>query len=102
MHNELVRTATAVLCKEMLPVQPPAGRSTAGFLGLREMEQVESRLRALARLERVLRENMYGVSVSATQLGAMGDRDAAVVTPGEGRARKLFAEALRDGYVLCQ
>jgi hypothetical protein len=69
------------------------------------MEEVEVRLRALARLERVRGENTYGISVSATQLGAsaaMGDRNGRVGVRGEERERRLFAEALRDGYVLCQ
>lgn len=98
LHCEVVRTATVMLCKEML--QP--GKSTGP--GLRETEEVEARLRALARLERV-RENTNGISGTATQLGssaAMEDRDAGVGAPGEGRLRRLFAEALRDGYVLCQ
>jgi hypothetical protein len=99
MHCEVVRTATSMLCKEML--QPGKGMG----LGLRETEEVEARLRALARLERVREEDTNGISETATQLGssaAMEDRDAGVGAPGEGRLRRLFAEALRDGYVLCQ
>ena len=98
IHCEVVRTATSMLCKEML--QPGKG---AG-LGFRETEEVEARLRALARLERV-RENTNDISGTATQLSssaAMEDRDAGVGAPGEGRLRRYFAEALRDGYVLCQ
>jgi hypothetical protein len=99
MHWEVVRTATSMLCKEML--QP--GKSTG--LGLREMEEVEVRLRALAQLERVWGESTYGISGSATQLDAsatMRDRDAGDSAPWEKREQRFFAEALRDGYVLCQ
>jgi hypothetical protein len=99
MHREVVRTATSMLCKEML--QP--GKSTG--LGLRETEEVEARLRALARLERVWLKNTHGIPGSATQLDAsvtMKDGDAGGSAPGEERELRLFAEALRDGYVLCQ
>lgn len=99
MHREVVRTATSMLCKEML--QP--GKSTG--LGLRETEEVEARLRALARLGRVWLKNTHGIPGSATQLDAsvtMKDGDAGGSAPGEERELRLFAEALRDGYVLCQ
>ena len=99
MHREVVRTATSMLCKEML--QP--GKSTG--LGLRETEEVEARLRVLARLERVWLKNTHGIPGSATQLDAsvtMKDGDAGGSAPGEERELRLFAEALRDGYVLCQ
>ncbi|KAF8472971.1 hypothetical protein DFH94DRAFT_636569 [Russula ochroleuca] len=99
MHREVVRTATSMLCKEMLQPEKSTG------LGLRETEEVEARLRALARLERVWVKNTQGISGSPTQPGAsvtMKDRDACGSAPGEDRERRLFAEALRDGYVLCQ
>ena len=100
MHCEVIHTATSMLCKEML--QPGKG---IGLLGLRETEQVEIRLRALAELERVRGENTYGVSGSGNQPGfseAKGDRNARVSAPDEETERRLFADALRDGYVLCQ
>jgi hypothetical protein len=90
MHREALRTATSVLCKEML--RP--GQSTG--LGIRESEEVEARLRALARLERVWGKSSASTNGSATQVGV------GVSTTGEERERRLFTEALRDGYVLCQ
>jgi hypothetical protein len=74
-HSEEVRTAISLLCKEML--QP--GRSTR--LGARDLEEIEMRMGALARLERAWEET--GVY-------------------GEERERKAFTQALQDGYVLCQ
>jgi hypothetical protein len=96
-HIEAMRTATSVLCKEML--QP--GQSTD--LGIRELEEIEMRMRALARLERRWEESGDSTSGSSTQLSAseigMG---ASAGTAGEERERKVFTQALRDGYVLCQ
>ena len=51
IHREAVRPATSVLCKEML--RPSQGAS----LGVRESEDVECRMRALARFERVWEES---------------------------------------------
>ncbi|KAI0306148.1 hypothetical protein B0F90DRAFT_1814941 [Multifurca ochricompacta] len=91
MHREAVRTATSVLCKEML--RP--GQSSS--LAVREADEVEVRMRALARLERIWGRSGASSNGSATQLGVMGASAA-----GEERERRLFTEALRDGYVLCQ
>jgi hypothetical protein len=90
MHREALRAATSLLCKEML--RP--GQSTG--LGIRESEEVEVRMRALARLERVWGKSGASTNGSATQVGVN------VSTAGEERERRLFTEALRDGYVLCQ
>ena len=100
IHCEVVRTATSMLCKETL--QPGKGMDP---LGLRETEKVEARLRALAGLERVREENTYGVSGSGNQprfSAAKGDRNARVIAPGEETERRLFADTMRDGHVLCQ
>ena len=90
--------ATAVLCKEML--RP--GQHT-GF-GIRESEEVEVRMRALARLERVWGKSGAYADGNVAQSGATGSGiiggSASMV--GEERERRLFTEALRDGYVLCQ
>lgn len=94
-HREAVRTATSVLCKEMLQPEQRTG------LGLRESEKVEARLRALARLEREWGKN--DLPGNATQLGASRTkRDARAGVSGEEKERRLFVEAVRDGYVLCQ
>ena len=99
MHREALRSATSLLCKEMMrPVQ-----STG--LGIHESEEVEARLQPLARLERVWGKSGASANGSVTQLGTTGSGiigGTAVSTSGEERERRLFAEALRDGYVLCQ
>jgi hypothetical protein len=99
MHREAVRVASSVLCKEML--RP--GKTTG--LGERESEEVEVRMRALARLERVWgKSSAVPANGSVTQLGQTGSGMIAgsVSIAGEERERRLFTEALRDGYVLCQ
>jgi hypothetical protein len=99
MHREAVRAATSLLCKEML--RPGQGTG----LGIRDSEEVEVRMRALARLERVWGKSGASANGSVTQLGTTGSGivgGTAVSTPGEERERRLFSEALRDGYVLCQ
>ena len=90
IHREAVRAATSVLCKEML--RP----SQSASLGLREAEEVECRMGALARLERMWGKSGASANGSTTQLVS-----SANVAGGE-RERRAFAEALRDGYVLCQ
>lgn len=89
MHREAVRVATSMLCKEMLRPGQSIG------LGVRESEEVEVRMRALARLERVWQKSGASTNGSATQVGVSAS------TAGEERERRLFTEALRDGYVLC-
>ena len=69
-------------------------------LGIHESEEVEARLQPLARLERVWAKSGASANGSVTQLGATGS--GIISTSGEERERRLFTEALRDGYVLCQ
>ena len=97
MQREAVRVATAILCKEML--RP--GQNTG--LGIRESEEVELRMRALARLERVWGKSGASANGSATQVGATGSGiiGGSASSTGQERERRLFTEALRDGYVLC-
>jgi hypothetical protein len=90
IHREAVRAATSVLCKEIL--RP----SQSATLGVREAEEVECRMGALARLERVWGKSGASANGSTTQLGGMTS------SAGGERERRAFAEALRDGYVLCQ
>ena len=94
-NREAVRTATSVLCKEMLrPTERPN-------LGLYDSKEVVARLQGLAKLEREWGKG--DISGSATQNGALKTtRDTRNSGLGEERERMLFAEALRDGYVLCQ
>jgi hypothetical protein len=72
-------------------------------LDKRESEEVRVRMRPLNRLELVWRESQVIMNGSTTSFGASGDGigiGANIV--GEERAQRLFAKALRDGYVLCQ
>ncbi|TFK29664.1 hypothetical protein FA15DRAFT_663822 [Coprinopsis marcescibilis] len=90
-HRELIRTATSMLCKEILKPPPHMAKTEAG---LRDWEEVEVRTRALARLERIW---------TRTQTQASSPISPAIAgTAGEERERKLFCDALRDGFVLCQ
>ena len=73
-----------------------------------ELEEIELRLRALARLERVWGKSgsVYASGVPntsgsvVTSFGGLGAGGASSM--GEDRERRLFSEALKDGYVLCQ
>ena len=92
------------MCKELLK---PPGHNTTG-LGVIQLEEIELRLRALARLERIWGKsgtaNANGVSNTSGSVvagfGGLGTGGASSV--GEDRERRLFSEALKDGYVLCQ
>ena len=97
MQREAVRVATALLCKEMLRAWQNTG------LGIRESEEVEARMRALARLERVWGKSGASANGSVTQVGTTGPGiiSGSASSAGEERERRLFTEALRDGYVLC-
>ena len=92
-HYEAVRTATSVLCEQML-------RQRTG-LDKRKSEEVRVRMRPLSRLELVWRESEVSMNGSATPLSASEMRVGASMV-GEERVQRLFANALRDGYVLCQ
>ena len=73
-----------------------------------ELEEIELRLRALARLERVWGKsggvNTNGVpNTSGSAITGFGGLGAGGVSSlGEDRERRLFSESLKDGYVLCQ
>ncbi|KAH6915968.1 STE/STE11/cdc15 protein kinase [Coprinopsis sp. MPI-PUGE-AT-0042] len=87
-HRELLRSATSMLCKEILKPPPHMAKTEAG---LRDWEEVEVRTRALVRLERI-----WSRPAAATPSSPIA------TASGEDRERKLFCEALRDGFVLCQ
>ncbi|KAI0084451.1 hypothetical protein BDY19DRAFT_997670 [Irpex rosettiformis] len=95
-HRELVRTASSLLIKEML--KPPAQSGLDPLV----YEEVEVRLRSLARLERVWGKSGSSFMGSVTQLSAAGSGLSGLGAGGEERERRHFGEALRDGYVLCQ
>lgn len=85
-----------MLVREML--KPPSNRGPS--LDVMEYEEVELRLRPLARLERVWGKS--GGAASSSQVNVSGLSSSGLSAGGEERERKQFAEALRDGYVLCQ
>ncbi|KZV59482.1 hypothetical protein PENSPDRAFT_547084, partial [Peniophora sp. CONT] len=87
-QREVIRAASSALCRVML-------KSGQLALGARDQEEVEVRMRVLARLERVWGKNVGSSSSSL----AVAPPSSAV---GEERERRTFADALRDGYVLCQ
>ncbi|RPD76435.1 Pkinase-domain-containing protein [Lentinus tigrinus ALCF2SS1-7] len=95
-HRELIRSATGFLCKEML--KPPSQVNKAS-LDPKDWEEVEVRLRALARLERIWSRSGVLGSTSQVNVAGLGN---GVASGSEEKERRLFAEALRDGYVLCQ
>ncbi|KAL5536788.1 CDC15_1 [Sanghuangporus sanghuang] len=63
-------------------------------------DECEARLRLLARAERVRLGGPYGGS--AVSLVGAGAVVGSVNPAGEERERRVFAEAVRDGYILCQ
>ncbi|KAG5641912.1 hypothetical protein DXG03_003979 [Asterophora parasitica] len=67
--------------------------------GVKDWEQVEVRMRALARAERVWGKSggISGSSSSNLKPGGSG-----ISLSAEERERRLFGDALRDGFVLCQ
>ena len=96
-HYEAVRTATSMLCKEMLQHRMD--------LKKRELEVVRVRMRALRRLELVWGQNDLEASMDgdATSLAApRNGTDLVASILGEERVHRLFARALQDGYILCQ
>ncbi|OBZ73803.1 hypothetical protein A0H81_05896 [Grifola frondosa] len=98
-YRELIRAASSFLCKEML--KPPSQLSKSS-LQPKEWEEVEVRMRALARLERVWGKSGGGMS-SSSQLNSVSALSSSGLSAGgEERERRLFCEALRDGYVLCK
>ena len=86
-YRELIRTATSMLCKEVVKIPSHMSRTQSG---VNDWEEVELRTQALARSDRI-----WGSSVNAS--GGSGFTGSA-----EEKERRLFAEALRDGFVLCQ
>lgn len=85
-YRESIRTASSLLVKHLARPPPP--------LKQHDWQDVELRLRALSRLERIWGKSGGGSSATAVGSGsAFGG--------GEERERRLFCEAVRDGYVLC-
>ncbi|GAW00435.1 cell division control protein [Lentinula edodes] len=93
-HRELIRTATGLLCKET--TRPPLTQTESGK---KDWEGVEVRMRSLARLERIWGKS--GVQASSSNVNVNGLSSSGLSASGEERERRLFTEALRDGFVLC-
>ena len=100
-NRELVRRATSLLCKEI--IKPPAHMSRTES-GMRDWEEVEIRMRSLVRLERIWQKTPVSPSAasSTSNVNIAGLSSSSGSISGEERERKLFSEALRDGFVLCQ
>jgi hypothetical protein len=80
----------------------PPGHNTSG-LGPMELKEIEVRMRALARLERIWGKSGSSASGSNVMSSSPGGLSSSGLSAaGEDRERRLFSEALRDGYVLCQ
>ena len=86
-----------MLCKEM--VKPPhhINRTQSG---VKDWEEVEIRTRSLARLERIWTSNLGGAGSGGSSNS--GSPSNGLSVSGEERERRLFCEALKDGFVLCQ
>ena len=83
-----------MLCKEI--VKPPHHMNRTQS-GVKDWEEVEIRTRSLARLERIWTNNLGSGGSSNSGLASNG-----LSVSGEERERRLFCEALKDGFVLCQ
>jgi hypothetical protein len=85
-----------MLCEEVL--RQPTG------LARREAEKVRVRLRALGRLELVLRDDSeVSTNEAATPFGtSRNGMSVGANVVGKERVHRMFAKALQDGYVLCQ
>lgn len=59
-------------------------------------------MRALARLERIWSKNGSSGVCNSTNVSTSALSSSGLTASGEERERRLFCEALRDGYVLCQ
>ena len=96
-HRELLRTAASLICNEVL--KPP----TKTEAGERDWGEVEVRMRELARLGRVWgKSDSSGACTSTNVSTAALSSCSGLTADGEERERRLFCDALRDGYVLCQ
>ncbi|KAG5654371.1 hypothetical protein H0H81_003829 [Sphagnurus paluster] len=96
-YRELIRTASTLLCKEVVKVPSHMSKSEAG---VKDWEEVEVRVRALSRAERIWGKSGAIASGSSSNLNTSGA--IGLSASAEERERKLFGDALRDGFVLCQ
>lgn len=128
VEREMIRSAARVLVREVVhrrssvgavttATTSTTGRETSstssshatGVPGLSKdaWDAIESRMRGLVRLEKIWRNGGGGGASSFA--GGAGAGGAATASAGssaggiaEERERRVFGEALKDGYVLCQ
>ena len=91
-HRELIRNATALLCKELSRPPHPAQSETAA----KDWEEVERRIVLLMRHERI-----WGRSSGSSTTQPGGVSPSILSAGGEEKEKRLFSDALKDGVVLC-
>ncbi|KAF5316572.1 hypothetical protein D9619_006466 [Psilocybe cf. subviscida] len=112
--RELVRTATALIIRELAAPPSPKTPMTpspvvgqydaAAAVAARESQEkfeaeVRIRVRVLVRMERGWGENSKIIPENDGE--KQGDNRDKVKETGEEKERRVFVEVLRDGYVLC-
>jgi hypothetical protein len=96
-NRELLRTAASMLCKEMIRPPPHMNNKSEAWA------EVERRMQPLVRLERIWGMSSTIASASSLNLANSGSGSGGLGSGGgEERERRVFCEALRDGFVLCQ
>ncbi|KAG6854033.1 hypothetical protein C0991_011238 [Blastosporella zonata] len=93
--RDLIRTSSSMLCKEIIKVPPHMSRSESG---VKDWEEVEVRTRALARAERIWGKT-GGTSAESTSNLVSSGGGLAISATAEDRERRLFSDALRDGFM---
>ncbi|KAF9563140.1 hypothetical protein CPC08DRAFT_761081 [Agrocybe pediades] len=103
--REVIRSAITLICREVAPPPPKTDQATAQA---RDWDEVESRVRGLVRLERTWAPAGRAASPGLGTLSTARRSSLDIASSGanssasaEDRERRLFCEALRDGYVLC-
>jgi tetratricopeptide (TPR) repeat protein len=89
-QQKVLREAASLLCKEVK--MPPAHISCADW------EKVSTRMQNLARLEQFWNR----AELPSTSTEPSSSDQASISLGGGERDNQVFAEALNDGYVLCQ
>jgi hypothetical protein len=99
-QRELIRSATSILCRELRKMPPHLSGSQTG---LKEWDEVEHRMQHLVRAERIWGKSASILGANASQISVSGGASPrGLSVSGEERERRLFSEALGDGFVLCQ
>ncbi|KAF4593894.1 hypothetical protein EYR40_008689 [Pleurotus pulmonarius] len=96
-HSEAIRTAVNMLSRQLAKGPWVVGRNNDN--AARDWDEVEFRTRNLIRLEKVWGKGAGG---TGSQVSLSLQAGAGLGSGGEERLRRVFCEALRDGYVLCQ